>query len=246
MLARTTFQVRYKRASFGIIWAVAVPGVQAAALAVVFSHFVRTRAGYSYPAYAVAGVLAWAYIGQVLPVAGTAIVDAATLTDKLWFPRSLLVFVQCLANLPGLVISMILFVLALPIMGASIALHTLLVIPAIVLMVAFCTALSMLLAATHVYFRDVRYILQALLLVLFYLTPIAYPQRSLGHIGPWMVVNPFTGIANLFHLAAVGHPGLWTPNLGVSLAVTAGVTIVLAAVACEVQRRYDRLFVDLL
>lgn len=246
ILARTTFNVRYKRASFGVLWAVAVPAVQAAALAFVFSHFVRTTAGYSYSAYAVSGVLAWGYVSQVLPLAGTAIVDANTLTDKLWFPRSLLVLVHCLANLPGFLISMGLMVIALPLLGAHIGLHTLLLLPAILVLLAFCTALSLLLAALHVYFRDVRYLLQASLLVLFYLTPAVYPQRSVGAFGPWMAVNPFTGVMSLFHLAVVGSGDLWSPNLSLSILITLVSTVLLWALAIEVHRRRDRLFVDLL
>src|ERR1700758_3479957 len=61
MLARKQFHVRYKRAVFGVLWAVAVPGIQAVALAVVFSHFVHTHHGYSYPAYVVGAVLGWGY-----------------------------------------------------------------------------------------------------------------------------------------------------------------------------------------
>lgn len=246
MLASKQFHVRYKRASFGVLWAVAVPAVQAAALALVFSHFVRTKGGFSYPAYVVAAVLAWAYFSATLSTGATAIVDGAGMTDKLWFPRSLLVLAECVANLPGLAISMVLLLILLPILGVGYGLHTLALIPAMLLLVAFVTALSLALSALHVYFRDVRYLVQASLLVLFYLTPIAYPQRNLGTLGRLLDFNPLTGMANLFHLAAVGHPDLWATNLTRSVAVTVGVTIVLAVLALEAHRRHDRLFVDLL
>jgi ABC-2 type transport system permease protein len=246
MLARSDFHVRYKRASFGVLWAVAVPAIQAAALAVVFSHFVRTAGGFSYSAYAISGVLAWGYVALTVGTGSIAIVEGSGLTDKVWFPRALLVLVPCLANLPGLLISFILFLVALPILGGSFGVHTLALIPAIVLLVSFCTALCLVLSALHVYFRDVKYLVQAALLVLFYVTPIAYPQNSLGGLATWVSLNPMTGIANLFHLAAVGNPHLWTSDLGLSVAVSAIVTIALLAVAIDVHRRRDRLFVDLL
>lgn len=246
MLARTDFHVRYKRASFGVLWAVAVPAIQAAALAVVFSHFVRTAGGYSYGAYAVSGVLAWGYLAMTLSSASTAIVDGSGLTDKVWFPRALLALVPCIANIPGLVISFALFLLALPVLGAGIAAHTLVLVPAIMLAILFCTSLSLLLAALHVYFRDVKYLVQASLLVFFYITPIAYPQKSLGSLGPWMDFNPFTGIANLFHYAAVGHAAQWSVGIGRSIIVSVIATIVLTVVAVAFHRRHDRLFVDLL
>ncbi|HEY1523460.1 MAG TPA: ABC transporter permease [Solirubrobacteraceae bacterium] len=246
MLARKQFHVRYKRALFGVLWAVAVPGIQAGILAAVFSHFVHTHQGYSYPAYVVAAVFGWSYYSQTLGTGSTAIVDGSSLADKLWFPRSVLVISECLAALPGLCISLVLLLILLPIFGVGYAPHTLFLIPAVLLLVAFCTSLTLCLSALHVYFRDVKYMIQASLLVLFYLTPVAYPQRRLGGLGPWMDFNPLTGVANMFHLAAVGRPDLWATNLPRSVAVTGGVTIVLALVALEAHRRRDRLFVDLL
>ncbi len=87
---------------------------------------------------------------------------------------------SCLANLPGLGISIVLYALILPLLGVSLGLHILLLIPAVVLPVLFTLALCLVLAAAHVYFRDVRYLVQASLLVLFYLTPIMYPQTVVG------------------------------------------------------------------
>jgi lipopolysaccharide transport system permease protein len=246
MLAQKQFHVRYKRALFGVLWAVAVPGIQAVTLAAVFSHFIHTQQGYSYPAYVVSAVFGWSYFSQTLATGSTAIVDGSSLADKLWFPRSVLVGAECLAALPGLCISIVLLLILLPILGVPFALHTLLLVPAVLLLMAFCTALTLCLSALHVYFRDVRYMIQASLLVLFYLTPVAYPQRRLGGLGQWMDFNPLTGLVNMFHLAAVGRPELWSPDIGRSIAVTGGVTIALAVVALEAHRRRDRLFVDLL
>jgi lipopolysaccharide transport system permease protein len=246
MLARKQFHVRYKRAAFGVLWAVAVPAIQAGTLAVVFSHFIHIRHGYSYPAFVVAGVFGWSYFGQTLALGSTAIVDGSSLADKLWFPRSILVISECMAALPGLMISLVLLLLLLPIFGVGFAPHTLLLIPAVLLLICFCTSLTLCLSALHVYFRDVRYMIQASLLVLFYLTPVAYPQRRLGGLGPWMDLNPLTGLANMFHLAAVGRPELWATDVARSVAVTAGLTVVMAVVALEAHRRHDRLFVDLL
>jgi lipopolysaccharide transport system permease protein len=245
-LARSDFHVRYKRASFGVLWAVAVPAVQAAALALVFSRFVPVEGGFSYAAFAAAGVVAWGYFGPTLGIGAVAIVEGTDLADKVWFPRSLLVLVPCLANLPGLAISLLIFVLILPVLGGGIEARTALLVPAVILLVVFTTSLCLVLAALHVYFRDVRYLVQAALLVLFYVTPIVYPQTVLGSLGPWLDFNPITGIANLFHLGAVGMPDAWAPNLTRSVVVSVVTTTALAAVAVEVHRRKDRLFIDLL
>src|SRR5215472_4001771 len=74
ILARKDFQVRYKRASFGVMWAVLIPLVQAIVFVVVFSrvgHF-TTGLPFSYPAYVLSGTLSWAYFNAAVTSGSTA------------------------------------------------------------------------------------------------------------------------------------------------------------------------------
>lgn len=242
MLTRKDFQTRYKRASLGLLWAVAVPALQAAVMAVVFSRVVRAGSGNHFALYVMSGVVAYSYLSTSLGPACTAIVDGAGLTDKVWFPRILLVAVPCLSSTVGLLATLIVLVAIMPAFGVGYAPHLLLLIPAAGFLVVFVTALAMVLAALHVYFRDVRFLVQAALLVWLYATPILYPQPLLGALAPVVAANPLTGIVGIFHLAVLGTGGPTAADLAVSL----GATAVLVAVGAEVQRRYDRLFVDLL
>lgn len=242
MLAKTDFQARYKRASFGIAWAVVVPLVQAVILAVVFSTVINVGSARNFGAYVMAGVLAWGYFAGAGAPGSTAIVDGSGLTDKVWFPRALLPLASVLANLPALGVSMAALVLAMPILGVGLPLRLALLVPACILLVAFSASLVLVLSALHVYFRDVRFLVQAALLVWFYVTPIAYPRQLLGHLRPIIDANPMTGVVELFHLATVGRDGPWIGPVLWGVLVTAA--LVVAGV--EIHRRHDRLFADLL
>lgn len=242
VLARKDFQVRFKRASLGVLWAVLLPLVQAAVMIVVFSHFVHTRDGVPYGAFVLSGILEWTYFSSTLSVSVNSIVDGATLTDKVWFPRALLPIVPCLSGLVGLGISMVILVVFAPVLGASIHLRILLLIPAVALLIAFTIALSLVLAALQVYYRDVRFIVMAALSVWIYATPIMYPQSSLRSLGPWLDFNPMTGIISLFHFAILGSHE--ASQRGVVISVLATAALLVAGV--EAHRRHDRLFVDLL
>jgi ABC-type polysaccharide/polyol phosphate export permease len=242
ILTRKDFQTRYKRASLGVLWAVAMPLLQATVMAVVFSRVVRVGSGSHYPVYVISGVVAYTYFSTALGTASTAIVDGSGLTDKVWFPRSILVVVPCLSGLVGLAVTVVVLIGAMPLFGVHYTLRLLLIVPALALLITFTIALSLVLAALHVYFRDVKYLVVAALMVWLYVTPILYPQSLLGNLAPVMDVNPLTGIVDLFHQSTVGGIG----GLDSAVAITLGVTAVLVVVAAEVQRRYDRLFVDLL
>ena len=242
MLARADFHVRYKRATLGVAWAVAVPVVQALVMAIVFSRIIKVANAATFGAYVLAGVLAWSYFAGTIGTGATAIVDGSSLTDKVWFPRAMLPIVPALANVVGLLVSLVALVVALPLLHTHIGARLLLLPVACVLLVAFTTAVVLVLSALHVYFRDVKFLVQALLLVWFYVTPIAYPKALLGGLAPIADFNPMTGVVTLFQVAVVGPQLHWVR----AVLVASVATVVLLVVAVEAHRRHDRLFVDLL
>ncbi len=242
MLARKDFQTRYKRASLGVLWAVAVPLLQGVVLSVVFSRIVGFGTEEGYGAYVFSGVVAFSYFSSTLSTGATAIVDGAALTDKVWFPRVLLALVPGAANAVSLLVSTVVLIALLPLLRGDVGAALLLLIPGAVLLVAFTTALTLVISAMHVYFRDVKFLVQAALLVWLYVTPIIYPKRLLGGLAQWVDLNPMTGVVALFHRATgAGDEALARP-IGMSVAIT----VLLALIGLEAQRRHDRLFVDLL
>jgi lipopolysaccharide transport system permease protein len=243
-LARKDFRVRYKRASLGILWSVAVPLFQSAVLVFIFSRVgsFGSGLGFSYAGFVLAGMVPWLYVSGSLPSSTTSIVDASSLTDKVFFPRAVLPLVTPCANLVTMGISTLILLVALPIVGQSLTPNLLLLVPATVLVFAFTAALSLALGGLYVYFRDLKFMVQAVILVWLYVTPIVYPATALKGAGPWLDFNPLTGIVGLFQRAAVDAPAPSTRALVVSVATT----VVVAIVAVVGHRRHDRLFVDLL
>lgn len=242
MLTKKDFQVRYKRASLGVLWAVAVPLVQAAVLAIVFSRVVRVPVKVPYAPLVFSGMVAWSYFALAVQAASTSIVDAAGLTDKVFFPRVLLAIVPCLANTVSLAVSTVALLAIAPAFGAPPTRWLLVLFPAVALLVAMATGFGLVLSALDVYFRDVKFLVTAALLVWMYITPIVYPQSALKRLGPYLDFNPITGVVDLFHLAVLGPFEHWHRAVIVSVASA----VVLLVVGLEAQRRHDRLFVDLL
>lgn len=241
-LARADFQARYKRAIFGMAWAVGLPLLQSAVIAVVFSKLIGLGGRAGFAAYVLAGIAGWSYFSTVLDSGSTAIVDGSGLTDKVWFTRSILPTSSAMSNVPGLAATVIaLLVLSVP-LGGQLGLRTFMLIPAVALLILFAWSLSLVLAALHVYFRDVRFMVQAVILLWFYITPIAYPASALKTLGRYLPYNPMTGVVALFHMAVGGPDPMWQR----SVLVTIIVTLALFLTSVEIYRRRDRLFVDLL
>jgi lipopolysaccharide transport system permease protein len=243
MLARRDFFVRYRRASFGLAWAVVIPLTQALVLAVVLSRVTRIKTpGVSYTVFLLSGTIVWAFFSSAVSASATAIVDGSGMSSKIYFPRATLPLVSVFAGLFGLGLNIVVMLALTPIFGSWPGWNVLLLIPAVVLMTVLAAAFGLVLSALQVYFRDVRYILDAAQRAWFYVTPIFYPLASLHGLRAWVEANPATGLVELFRAGTVGADPGWLTSLWWSLGWAGG----LLALALALHRKYDRLFADLM
>lgn len=255
-LARKDFFVRYRRATFGVLWAVGLPFVQAMVLTLVFSVVVKlpAPAGVSRSVFIFSAIIAYNFFNVSVLQASTAIVDGAGMSSRIYFPRAVLPIMAVGANTYSLIASTIVMLVLAASLGAQIDQHLLLLIPAILLDVLFTLSLSLVLSALHVYFRDIRYVVQATLLALFYVTPIFYSlspapaSGKLSFVQPRGIVrtlilsNPLSGIVEFFRASINAADRVWMT----AALVTLTWTVLLLTLGLFLQARWDRRFVDLL
>ena len=247
VLARKDFFVRYRRASFGVFWAVGLPLMQAAVLAFVFTRIVDLSARFGateipYPVYVFSGILPWTFFNGGVQSGVTAIVDGSALATRIYFPRAILplvlVFSSAYGFVPGLVI---LVALALG-FGAPVGPDLLYLVPAVALTLALTLVFALVFSAMQVYFRDVKHIVQAITLPWFWASGVFFPIERMGDLRQWLEINPAVGMIQLYRAAFDGA----APNFETSVWWSLGWTIVLLIAAALLHRRYDRVFVDLL
>jgi lipopolysaccharide transport system permease protein len=244
VLAKQEFLVRYRRATFGVLWAAALPILQAGVLAFVLSKVVRFGGGGDpYALFVYIGVVPATYFSTVLSIGSTSIVDGAGLTTKIYFPRLLLPLVTTLSNLFGMVVNAALLLVTWGVFGRHRSVAVLLLPVAIVALILLSSGLATLLSAIHVYGRDVRFIVQAGLVPLFYMTPIFFPLSLIGGAASnVLLLNPLTGVVELFRVCL----GVADPRWQTAVVITVVWIVGTWAAALFMHRRHDRLFVDLL
>lgn len=232
--------MRYRRTSFGLLWAVFLPLLQATVLTIVFGKLLRSRAP-DYAVYVFSGMVPWSFFASSFGQGATAIVDNTTLANRIYFPRAVLPLVPVVSSMFSVAITIVLLIAMSIGFGVPLGVN-LLVLPVGVLLVALLSACFGLVAsALHVYFRDVRFIVSASLTVWLYLTPVIFRVEQLPRLlRPIVRANPMTGIVELFRFATVGASDGWLS----SLAVTGAWIVVLLVGALQLHRRFDRLFAD--
>jgi lipopolysaccharide transport system permease protein len=247
-LFRRDFQARYKGSALGVLWSLVNPLLLMAIYLVVFSVLFRFDIPH-YPLFLLSGLTVWLFFAGALALAGRSMIDSANLIKKVRFPRQLV---------PLSVVATQLVTFAL-MLGALIVVNLIaipetrdtfwLAIPLGALVVAFVAGLSLAVASANVVFRDVEHIVSALLLPLFFLTPVFYtldlvPGASDHHAVVTLLHwgNPLTPA-----IEAVRAPLFWGewPGGGDVLYLVVETVVALAAGAWVFSRVDDRLAAEL-
>ena len=241
-LSRQNFYVRYRRAVLGVLWAVGLPLVQAMVLAFVFSRVLRVGRVEHFAVFVLTGITVWNFFNTSVQAAATSIVDQSGVSTRVYFPRMIFPLVAVGSNLYGYGLSLLVLLAATVIDDIGLDLGLLWLVPGTALLLALTSSLAVVLAGLHVYFRDLKYIVQAAFVAWLYMTPVIYSVEQAGRYGDLLVLNPVTGVVLLFRAAIIGQDAYFLPAILSSIAWTLG----LMAIGLLLHRRYDRVFSDLL
>ncbi len=192
------FRVRYRNMSLGMLWSIINPLVMLGVLVVVFSFIHPNHHVKFFPVFMLIGLVIYNFLSISLPPACSAIMDNASLVKKVIFPRELIPVAVIFAQLIHAGIQLLLLVVF--VLVFSVPLHvTWLWVPAVYLiMTVFVLGLGFGCAALNVKYRDMQYVVDSALKVVFWLTPIFYDlgQVKLNLPRPLYLVyimNPMAG-----------------------------------------------------
>jgi len=227
LLAMTEREIkaRYKFAVLGFLWIFLNPLLQMLVIGIIFSFVLKVPIP-NYFAFLFTGLLVWNFFSMTLLKTTPSIVFELGLIEKAKFPREVIVLSIVLSNLFHTVMAFLLFVGVLAVIGQLIWWRVLFVIVALVWLTIFTSGLSLLTAALNVRYRDVNFIVQAIMPIWFYATPILYslalvPER----LRFFMNLNPLASVVEIFHWALVGGQ-FPTFSMIASNAVTSFVVVV--------------------
>jgi lipopolysaccharide transport system permease protein len=241
-LVRRDLIIRYEHAILGIAWALAVPLMQMAIFAAVFTRVVRIETDIPYPLYAYAGLAAWTFFASALRNATRSLSDQAPLVTKINFPREAI-------PIATVIVALVDFAVTLVPLGALMAWYGvrptwgLLAVPLVIAVLAiFAVALALALSVANLLFRDVQHVVEVVLLVWMFATSVVYPVTQVGGtIGRVLALNPLTTILDAYRALLFGSP---LPSLN-AMAWTAGVTAAMLVFAWTLFQRVEHLAAEL-
>jgi ABC-type polysaccharide/polyol phosphate export permease len=241
-IVRRDLQLRYKGSTLGLGWSMLHPLVMAGVYTLAFRFVMDIRIEH-YPLFLLSGLLPWMFLTATLSSATGSIVDNVSLVRKVAFPRALLPLSALASQFVQFGLMYTVIVPVALAMGVGLSPVWVVLPPLLVLQALFIGGIGLLLATAYVYFRDTRHLLDVLLQVWFWLTPVVYeislvPERFRG----WFYLNPMTHFVNAYHDIVVGHR--W-PD-GATVAAMAIVSAGAAVVGLLVFFRHERRFAELI
>jgi ABC-type polysaccharide/polyol phosphate export permease len=179
-LFRRDLHAKYRGSALGVLWTIANPVLLMGVYYLVFGVVWRSpfANGDNYALYLLVGLAAWTFFAAALQSSTRSMLDNANLIRKTRFPRQLVPLSVVGAHLVGFAVMLGGLLVVNGALLPRVRSTELLSIPLAVLLVGFVCGLALAVASLNVLFRDIEFIVAALLVPWFFLTPIIYPLAS--------------------------------------------------------------------
>jgi lipopolysaccharide transport system permease protein len=176
-LVSKQLKLKYRGSALGFIWSLLNPLSMVLVYTVVFRFIMRFPVQ-NYALFLVAGVIHWEFFSSAAGSATGTIIDNRELIRRIRFPRIILPAAMVTFDFIQLLLASVAFLLIYLALGGGLWWGHLLYPIALVLQLMFVLGISALISATTVFLRDLQHLVQIVLRLLFWLTPIIYPLKS--------------------------------------------------------------------
>nr|WP_211160381.1 ABC transporter permease [Microbacterium sp. MF43] len=255
LLVRTGVTTRYRNSILGWTWSYVRPAAQFLVFFVVLGVFLDLNRGIeNYAIYLFSGIVVINLFSEGFKNATTSIVGNAALVRKVYLPRQLFavsaVFVAFIHFLPQVALLLIVCLFFGWLVKLSV-LGILAILVGMLLVMLFSLGLGLFFGALNVRFRDAENIVELLLLLATWASPVLYSWTMVAQVlPPWLLevymLNPITQAVELFHYA-FWYPITDTelpvpPMLGINTLWTFLIVVATIAVGQQVFRRLEGRF----
>ena len=197
-LLSRNIKTRYRGSALGIFWTLLNPAVMMVIYTVVFSLIVRIPIQ-PYALFLLAGLVPWTAFSQSLLTSSVSILGNAALVKKVYFRLELLPLAEVMTAGVNLLISLGLVLVGIAVYRQGVDLVWLALPVLVILQLLFTAGLGLVLSALTCYFRDVEYLVNLGLLVLFYGTPIIFPLSLVPRkLAPIVQANPMSWLVESY------------------------------------------------
>lgn len=233
MLVLRDIKIRYKQSVMGFLWAIFMPLVAVLAGLVVKTAMtlISGKPLDLNDALSVSvKVLPWTFFISAIKFSVQSLVGNRDLVTKIYFPREVFPFASILACLFDFAIAAITLTALLAIARIGISIYLLWLPILLIFLILFTAGLGLLFSSANLFFRDVKYIVEIVLMFGIFFTPVFYEASTFGKWKSILLLNPIGSILEAINSVIVLHrmpEVFWLTYAGISsvLIFVAGLTL---------------------
>ena len=190
---------KYKGSFLGVLWSFINPLLMVLVYAIVFPYIMRVPEE-NYLIFLIVAIIPWNFFTTVIAQGSITIRMNANIIKKVYFPREILPISVVLSGLVNFLISCVIIFIFLIASGIGISWH--IIFLPLIAIIQFMLSLGIvcIVSSVNVYIKDIEYIVNFLINLLFYATPILYNINMFNgtFLAKILNLNPMTHIINFY------------------------------------------------
>ena len=230
VLTNKEIKIRYKNSLLGYFWSIANP------LAFSFVFFIAFKVVMkidmeNYTLFLISGLFPWQWFSNSLNASPMIFLGNASIIKKVNFPRNIIPLATILQDMIHFILAIPVITIFLFIYHKSPSLSWLYGIPFLLsIQLLMVYGLSLMVSSINLFFRDMEKLVGILITLVFYFTPIIYPEKMIPERLQYLInFNPLAPLMiswrNMFLNGTVEPVYLTVSSLFAIVAFAAGFTV---------------------
>ncbi|MDD5827345.1 MAG: ABC transporter permease [Bacilli bacterium] len=189
---------KYKGSFLGVLWSFINPLLSVLVYAIVFPYIMRIKVE-NYLIYLITGIIPWTFFTSSINMGLISVLSNADIIKKVYFPRIILPISTVTSCLVNFLISCLIIVLFCLGSGLGISCQILWLPLIAIIQYIMLLGFTFILSAIEMYMRDIEHIVNFILSMAFYVTPILYTPDIFPEKLAWVLkVNPMAYLVNAY------------------------------------------------
>ena len=235
---------KYKGSFLGVLWSFVNPLLMTLVYAIVFPFLMRGSGYEHYTTYLVIGILAWNWFTISISQGTWTMIGNGGIIKKVYFPREILPISVVTSGLINYLISCLIICIFLLFSGIGYSWYLVFLPLIVVAQYLFTLGIVFITSSVNVYVRDLEYIVNFVVQMLFYGTPILYSldlfQNAPAYVKLIIHLNPMTTIIDcyrdIFYWQSMPHLK--------SLAIVTAASFILCLIGLAIFRKLSKGFAE--
>ncbi len=243
MLTFRDIRIRYKQAAMGFLWAIFMP-IMAVLSGILVKKAMSVISNQPLDLKGIISIsvkiLPWTFFVSAIKFSVQSLVGNSNLVTKIYFPKAVLPLSSILACLFDFTIACLALSVFLIIAHVGISIYILLLPLILFFLILFTAGLGLFLAAANLFYRDVKYVVEIILMFGIFFTPVFYDASTFGKWKNLMLLNPVGSILESISSVIVWHrmpDVIWLSYAGI-------VSILMFIIGISFFNRTEHLFAE--